>query len=324
MLSIERIYDYASERMDETLISKENQYYISRVINILKKYEIKTNELWFEYHCNGNIDFIMKIWDFEKLYLFYNEQINKNNNKEILNKVCLVLKKIAEGKLPWKNYIKAISLEFDSAELKKDNPIPCIFWEIDYEKIDKEDIEDIYRKIINFLSSSLTKLSTTDVEKALKTIMELKHEGYHLWNVGIMASRNSFLRLVWEPNVYSRNARLAEKLEWNISDNNLYRRYSNVNAEYIIDCDLTGEKFSNFGINIYYKNYEEKLNMLSTLNYHENNGKSFVEALLKWQHKKVLYTKDERGLLIWQICHIKVKQESDLPKIYVRLEHYIV
>lgn len=317
MLPIKEIYNYALQRMDKELMEKETSDNIQRLINNLSYYEIETNEIWFEYHSDKKIDLIFKIWDFEKIYMFYKEYVYSKNENSTVNHIFLMLKKLLEKR----EYINAISLEYDSNELVKENPIPCIFLEIDYEKIPKEQIKNVYKYIMELLDFSLKDISNEEFEKILDKIVWLGNQGYYLWNIGVMASRNSFLRLVWTPCSYKNSKKLAESLGWNLKNSELYKKYSNKTAEYILDCDLIGENYSNFGINIYQKDYVEKISLLSTLNEHRGLSESFIASLLKWQHKKVIYT-NKSGLLIWQICHIKVKQNNESPKIYTRIEHY--
>ena len=280
--------------------------------------------MWFEYHFNDNVDLIFKVWDMKKLYKFYEENVYKKSRetKDLTDGLYYVLKKIVEDNFEEKKYIKAISLEYDNLELNKKDPCPCLFFEIDYENLPKEKTLKIYKNIIDFLVLHTVKFSTAEINGLMKKIIYLEKEGFHLWNIGFMVPRNKFLRLVWGPCTFEKCCLLSQNMGYEICSNNRYSNYLDNNAEYILDCDFTGDFFTNLGTNIYHKSYEKRVDMLKKISHYENISMSTIYALLKWPQKKIYCKKDKKGLLIWQICHMKLRADGSPLKVYIRLEDF--
>lgn len=94
-MKIKDLYNYALEQMDESLLKADSRKNIGILLDNLQKYEITTNEMWFEYHFNDNVDLIFKVWDMKKLYKFYEENVYKKSRetKDLTDGLYYVLKK---------------------------------------------------------------------------------------------------------------------------------------------------------------------------------------------------------------------------------------
>ena len=315
------LLELAFQRTTEVLLDDRTKDDIRELISYFDKFGLETKEMWLELHYGAQTDFIMEITDYVTLSKLcaYMVEITDGESLMAWDQVGMTIERIMENPEKLWRYIHVCSLEFDKVDIEDQSFCPSIFIEIDVEKAieDGVSIKDILFDYEDLVLSKVYGLKDHfRNDKKLQEIMDL---GINPWNLGLMFSRPSLLRMVTVP-MDNEKFKLVKDI---YSFSNRINRHMNEDdptVEYMLDYDYDGHNYSNKGANIYHKNSDDRKNIVHKYAEQGNITSKEENEIVQWEKRKVFGT-DDRSLIVWQIAHLKYKEdkEEDALKMYLRI-----
>lgn len=315
------LLDLAFQRTTEVLVDNRMKEDIRDLVSCFDKCGLESKEMWLEVHYGSQTDFIVEIRDFEALsrVCAYMSEITEGESLMAWDQVSMTIERIMNNPDKLWKYIHVCSLEFDKVDIDDQSFCPSIFIEIDVEKAieDSVAVKDIlydYEELVLEKVYGLKNHFRND--KKLQEIMDL---GINPWNLGLMFSRPSFLRLVTVP--MDNEKFKSVKNIYQFSDGiNKHMDENDPSIEYMLDYDYDGENYSNKGANIYYKDAGERKGVIHRYSAQGSITEKEEKEIVNWEKRKVVGTTD-RSLVVWQIAHYKYKEDRDEKalKIYLRI-----
>ncbi len=317
-----RMIQYMYERTGDSIWDEITKDGIGELLSVFNKFQAQVREIWIELHYNKNTDLIIGIKNFDNLismcrYLSKNTKGQASNAWEIIAKI---LEKI-ERRKEIRSYFYIESLEFDKEEIIQKTFCPCVFFEIDYEKVrrDNKDILYIYKTIEEILGEVL---ETSEKILENRKMVEFAQKGTFIWIIGFMMSRQFEHRICFEPVDQRKMLDLIDVFK--IDKRKLENKYLNIldSQECIVDFDYSEESFSNFGLAVYYRKKEERLKILQAWSDMGFISKEEYSDIRKFSFNAIVKWNDKQSLLVGQLAHYKYKVEDNLkvPKVYLRIK----